>query len=146
MKYSHKNDFNNDHSRFYSNDSLDDFDKPNTLNNSSIDDSHSDNPYTDWPETDYSTVVSHSAQSDVLRAFNISSETHRNNNYSRTIDYTGCKTVLITMNRGSIMSDSMTNYRFQELHKINPATCEVISLSDKPLHKTPIYMNKNGKD
>jgi hypothetical protein len=68
------------------------------------------------------TSVAHSAQSDVLRAFNITSETHRNNNYSRTIDYTGCKTVLITMNRGAIMSDSLTNYRFQELHKSNPAT------------------------
>lgn len=77
-----------------------------------------------------------------MRAFNITSETHRNNNYSRTIDYTGCKTVLVTLNSGAISSDSLTNLRFQELHRVNPATYEVISLSDKPLHKTPIYCNK----
>jgi hypothetical protein len=46
------------------------------------------------------------------------------------------------MNTGAITSDNLTNQRFQELHRVNPATYEVISLSEKPFHKTPIYINK----
>lgn len=82
--------------------------------------------------------IANSSQSDIFRAFNITSETHRNNNYSRTIDYTGCKTILVTMNDGALTSDINTFNRFKEIYNQGSASYEIISLRNKPLHKCPI--------